>query len=65
MSQNSKSKVRISDLDPKEWPTVDWKCTRCGKQANYHVGNGKVQLYYCNFHWAVRMGFGGNRAKKA
>ena len=37
----------------------DWKCSikGCGKPANYHIANLHGHLYYCDEHWAIRMGF--------
>lgn len=28
------------------------KCD-CGKEANYHIGGGKYQGWYCDEHWMV------------
>ena len=30
---------------------VNWLCSICGKQANYHSCTNGFHIFYCNEHW--------------
>ena len=51
-------KLRRHGIQVTSWRTQDWKCDRCGKEANFHQCIDKVHEYFC---WKCRskIEFGG------
>ena len=43
----------------------DRKCSvkGCKEPANYHIANLHGNLYYCDEHWAIRLGFKKRKVK--
>ena len=48
-----------------------WKCNQrdkdkeCGKEAYYHDTENSEDQYYCQKHWSIKLGFGGNNENKS